>query len=81
MKPRMIPERFIMNGSERQPAPIDEETSVKTPASIDPSPIGFKACVTMRDMPTDSSAMGLNRVESSEVMLSLLFWLMLRRIR
>mmetsp|Transcript_106654 Transcript_106654/g.299646 ORF Transcript_106654/g.299646 Transcript_106654/m.299646 type:complete len:203 (-) Transcript_106654:171-779(-) len=52
--PSTRPERLSMKGSDRQPAPIAEDTRVKTPASSEPSPMGSSTWATMREKPTDS---------------------------
>mmetsp|Transcript_2322 Transcript_2322/g.5789 ORF Transcript_2322/g.5789 Transcript_2322/m.5789 type:complete len:202 (-) Transcript_2322:148-753(-) len=48
-KPKMMPDCLNINGKDKQPAPMAEDTSVKMPAASDPSPMGGRS-----DKPTGS---------------------------
>mmetsp|Transcript_8986 Transcript_8986/g.26434 ORF Transcript_8986/g.26434 Transcript_8986/m.26434 type:complete len:209 (-) Transcript_8986:112-738(-) len=84
--PSTTPARLSMKGSERQPAPIADETSVNTAARRDPSPSGSSTCETIRDIPTLSSR-GMSSgvwdreaVNGSSLKLSMLWLRMFLRI-
>jgi len=55
--PGMMPAVFSMNGSDKHPAPMAEETNVKTAAPVDPS---LNKEELLCDRPTAFSQMGSN---------------------